>query len=422
MTQPHFLSALDAAAAIRAGGLTSERLVESCLSHIEARDAQVGAWIHLDGEAALAEARQRDREEPRSALHGVPAGIKDIIDTHDMPTGYGSPIYTPGNRPAWDAACVALLREAGMVVLGKTVTTEFAMRHPGKTMNPADPAHTPGGSSQGSAAGVADYQVPLAIGTQTAGSVIRPASYCGAVGFKPTFGTVPRAGVKPISETLDTVGSMARTVADAGAFVQAMAGIPISPVEARPARFAMCPSPAWHCVEPASAEAMEVARAAAEAGPKDLELPPPCDEVPAAHDVIMPYEGARLLAWEYRAHREDMSEAIRQIVETGLGLDHERYLWALGIREAARAAFESVFDGVDVLITPAAPGEAPEGLGWTGSPECNRIWTTLGVPCITLPGFSPGNGLPVGVQLVGRAGGDADLLAAAAWLHPRLAG
>ena len=151
MTQPHLLSALDAAAAIRAGGLTSERLVESCLAQIEARDAAVGAWIHLDGEAALAEARQRDREEPRSALHGVPAGIKDIIDTHDMPTGYGSPIYTPGNRPAWDAACVALLREAGMVVLGKTVTTEFAMRHPGKTMNPADPVHTPGGSSQGSA-------------------------------------------------------------------------------------------------------------------------------------------------------------------------------------------------------------------------------------------------------------------------------
>ena len=236
MTQPHLLSGLDAAAAIRAGGLTSERLVESCLSHISRRATrQVGAWIHLDGEAALAEARQRDREEPRSALHGVPAGIKDIIDTHDMPTGYGSPIYTPGNRPAWDAACVALLREAGMVVLGKTVTTEFAMRHPGKTMNPADPAHTPGGSSQGSAAGVADYQVPLAIGTQTAGSVIRPASYCGAVGFKPTFGTVPRAGVKPISETLDTVGSMARTVADAGAFVQAMAGIPIA-TGRRPAR------------------------------------------------------------------------------------------------------------------------------------------------------------------------------------------
>ena len=161
---------------------------------------------------------------------------------------------------------MALLRAAGMVALGKTVTTEFAMRHPGKTRNPADPARTPGGSSQGSAAGVADRQMPLAIGTQTAGSVVRPASYCGAVGFKPTFGTVPRAGVKPISETLDTVGSMARTVADAGAFVQAMAGIPVEPVEARQARFALCPSPAWHCVEPASAAAMEVARAAANAG------------------------------------------------------------------------------------------------------------------------------------------------------------
>lgn len=422
MTEPHLLSALDAAAAIRAGDLTSERLVESCLAQIEARDAAVGAWIHLDPEAALAEARQRDREEPRSALHGVPAGVKDIIDTHDMPTGYGSPIYTPDNRPAWDAAPVALLRDAGMVVLGKTVTTEFAMRHPGKTVNPANPAHTPGGSSQGSAAGVADGQVPVAIGTQTAGSVIRPASYCGAVGFKPSFGTVPRAGVKPISETLDTVGSMARTVADAGAFVQAMAGIPVEPVEARKVRFAMCPSPAWPAVEPSSENAMEAARGIAGAGPEDLELPSPCDEVLAAHDVIMPYEGARLLAWEYRMRRESMSEAILGVVETGLGIDRERYLWALGVREAARAAFDALFDGVDALVTPAAPGEAPAGLGWTGSPEFNRIWTTLGVPCITLPGFSGGNGLPVGVQLVGRTGGDADLLAAAAWLHPRLAG
>ncbi len=422
MTAPHLLSALDAAAAIRAGNLTSERLVESCLGQIEARDAQVGAWIHLDPEAALAEARQCDRDEPRSALHGVPAGIKDIIDTHDMPTGYGSPIYTPGNRPAWDAACVALLREAGMVVLGKTVTTEFAMRHPGKTRNPANPAHTPGGSSQGSAAGVADGQVPVSIGTQTAGSVVRPASYCGAVGFKPSFGTVPRAGVKPISETLDTVGSMARTAADAGAFVQAMAGIPIEPVEARKVRFAVCRSPAWHAVEPSSAEAMEVARAAAGAGPGDLELPSPCDEVLAAHDAIMPYEGARLLAWEYRMRRDDMSEAIRHVVETGLSIDRDRYLWALVVREAARAAFESVFEDVDALITPAAPGEAPEGLGWTGSPEFNRIWTTMGVPCITLPGLAGETGLPVGVQLVGRPGGDADLLAAAAWLHPRLAG
>ena len=422
MTAPHLLSALDAAAAIRAGGLTSEKLVESCLAHIEARDAAVRAWIHLDADAALAEARQRDREEPRSRLHGVPAGVKDIIDTHDMPTGYGSPIYTPGNRPAWDAAPVALLRGAGMVVLGKTVTTEFAMRHPGKTRNPANPAHTPGGSSQGSAAGVADGQVPVAIGTQTAGSVVRPASYCGAVGFKPTFGTVPRAGVKPISETLDTVGSMARTIADAGAFVQAMAGIPVAAVEARKARFALCPSPAWHEVEPSSARAMEAAREAAQAGPGDLALPPPCDELLAAHDVIMPYEGARLLAWEYRMHRGDMSEAIRGIVETGLGMDRDRYLWALGVREAARAAFDRVFDDADALITPAAPGEAPEGLGWTGSPECNRIWTTLGAPCITLPGLAGEAGLPVGVQLVGRPGGDAGLLAAAAWLHPRLAG
>ena len=422
MTDAHDLSALDAARAIREGRLTSEALVEACLARIRERDEAVGAWIHLDPEAALAEARARDRETPRSALHGVPVGVKDIVDTHDMPTGYGSPIHA-GFRPGADAAPVALLRAAGMVALGKTVTTEFAMRHPGKTRNPANPAHTPGGSSQGSAAGVADRQTPLAIGTQTAGSVIRPASYCGAVGFKPSLGVVPRGGVRAISETLDTIGAMARTVADAGAFAEAMAGLPVGPpAEARPARFALCRSPAWPAVEPSSARAMDAACAAAGIEPKDLALPPPCDELLAAHDIIMPWEGARLLAHEYRAHRDRLSAEILAVIETGRGLAHERYLWALDVRERARAAFSRLFEGVDALITPAAPGEAPEGLGWTGSPECNRIWTTLGAPCITLPGLAGERGLPVGVQLVGRPGADAGLLAAAAWLHPRLAG
>ena len=422
MNEPHRLTALRAGAAIAAGQLTSVALTEACLARIAERDDAVGAWIHLDPEAALDEARKRDSEEPRSALHGVPVGVKDIIDTHDMPTCYGSPIYSPGTRPAWDASCVALLRNAGMTVLGKTVTTEFAMRHPGKTRNPSDPGRTPGGSSQGSAAGVADHQVPLAIGTQTAGSVIRPASFCGAVGYKPTFGLIHRSGVKPLSESLDTIGSLARSVEDAAAFARAMAGLPFSTVEPARARFALCRSPAWPEVQPASEAAMERAVGAAGDRIPAIELPSPCEDLLIAHDVIMAYEAARALAHEHFNHADELSEAILKVIGTGEAFFHTRYLWARDVQAGAAAAFNDIFGGTDVLITPAAPGEAPEGLGWTGTPEFNRIWTTIGAPCVTLPGVAGPNGMPVGVQLVGRPGHDDALLAAAAWLHPRLQG
>src|ERR1051325_4809805 len=221
----HELTGVEAAQAIAAGTITSAALVSACLERISAREESVRAWEYLDAEAALAQARARDRSPTQVPLHGVPVGIKDLIDTSDMPTSYGSPIYA-GHRPAWDAASVALLRAAGAAILGKKVTTEFAMFTPGKTANPHNAAHTPGGSSSGSAAAVADGMVPLALGTQTAGSVIRPASFCGVVGLKPSFGVIPRAGVKPLADSLDTIGTMARTVDDAAFFAGVISGRP----------------------------------------------------------------------------------------------------------------------------------------------------------------------------------------------------
>src|SRR5215216_600925 len=247
MPDPLSLSAREAAQQIAARRLSAEALVAACLDRIAAREAAVGAWHHLDREAALEAARQRDREAPRGPLHGLPIAVKDLIDTADMPTGYGSPIYQ-GHRPAADAACVALARSAGAVVLGKTVTTEFACFTPGKTANPHNLAHTPGGSSSGSAAAVAESMAPLAFGTQTAGSVIRPAAFCGIVGYKPSFGTIPRAGVKMLCDSLDTVGTMARNVADAAFFAGVIAGRPelrdVAPSEAPP-RFGLYRTPMW---------------------------------------------------------------------------------------------------------------------------------------------------------------------------------
>src|SRR5688572_957069 len=242
------LSASEAAAGIRAGKLTSEALVRSCLERIDSRESQVKAWVHLDRDFALAQARQCDKSATRGPIHGVPFAAKDIMDTADLPTEYGSPIYK-GNRPAADAACVALSRAAGGVLLGKTVTTEFASRCPlGNTTNPHNPVHTPGGSSSGSAAAVGDLMVPLAFGTQTAGSVIRPAAFCGIVGYKPSFGTIPRAGVKMLCDSLDTVGTMARNIADAAFFAGVVAGRPELrdiAFPAAPPRFGFYRTPMW---------------------------------------------------------------------------------------------------------------------------------------------------------------------------------
>ena len=425
MTEANRMGALEAGAAIAAGQLTSEALVWACLGRIAQREDTVGAWIHLDADKALAEARNRDQEPSKGPLHGVPAGIKDVIDTGDMPTGYGSEIYA-GFRPAADAACVALARAAGMVILGKTVSTEFALRQPGKTRNPHNPEHTPGGSSQGSAASVADFMAPLGVGTQTGGSVIRPSSYCGVVGFKPTWCTIPRMGLKMICESLDTIGVMARNVSDAEAFVQALAGWPLTPFKPLSAapKLGFCRSPAWNEAEPATVAAMDEAVSrlrAAGAHVEEVVLPDPWEAMPDAHSVIQAVEAARSLTFETENHWQRISAKLRESMTNDPKASQSAYRKALDTAARGRVALNEQLTRVDALITPAAPGEAPKDLNFTGDPVLNRIWTAAGNPCVTVPGLSGPLGLPVGVQVVGSYAGDAKTLAVADWVHKAIA-
>jgi Asp-tRNA(Asn)/Glu-tRNA(Gln) amidotransferase A subunit family amidase len=424
MSEPFHMGAVESAQAIAAGRLTAESQIESFLERNDEREPEVGAWIHLDPDAARTEARARDGAARAGPLHGVPAGMKDIIDTADMPTGYGSPIYD-GYRPGADAACIALLRASGMVLLGKTVSTEFAVRHPGKTRNPHNPAHTPGGSSSGSAAAVADFMVPVSAGTQTAGSVIRPAAYCGIVGYKPTHGTIPRAGVKLLSESLDTVGTYGRSVADAAAFCAVLSGRPVTePVRLdRAPRIGFCRSPAWDEAEDSTKTILgEAAEQLAKAGAtvSEVDLPSHFERSGDAQQAIMGYEAWRSLAYERENHADQISEALTGVLDAGGKVTNETYVAALEVAAGCRAALTQVFEDVDLLLTPSAPGEAPEGLESTGSPAFNRIWTMLGVPCVNIPGYSGPQGLPVGVQIVGPRGADARTLAGAAWAHNAL--
>jgi Asp-tRNA(Asn)/Glu-tRNA(Gln) amidotransferase A subunit family amidase len=426
VTDPRSLSARDAARQIADQRLTAEALVTAYLDDIAARESVVGAWQYIDRDQALAEARQRDAEPPRGPLHGIPIAVKDLIDTADMPTAYGSPIYR-GHRPAADASCVALARAAGAIVLGKTVTTEFATFTPGKTANPRNPAHTPGGSSSGSAAAVADGMAPLAFGTQTAGSVIRPASFCGCIGFKPTFGLINRAGAKPLADSLDTVGVYARTVDDAAFFAGVLSERPplrhlALPV--RTPRFGLYHTPMWDEAEPATAAALDAARAALErAGAKveELAIAPDHRGLTAAQDKIMGFETVRALAYERTRHSAELSPRLAQLLDAGMAIGSEEYDAARALTETARAGLAGFFDGCDAILVPAAPGEAPAGLGYTGDPVFNRMWTLLGVPCVTVPAHWGESGLPTGVQLIGRIQDDARLMACAAFLERALA-
>ncbi len=419
------LSARAAAARIAAGTLTCEALIRACLERIAERENITGAWIHLDPERAIGEARQRDRAAG-GPLRGIPIGVKDVMDTHDMPTGYGSPIYA-GHRPVADAACVALARAAGAVALGKTVTTEFATFYPGKTTNPHNPAHTPGGSSSGSAAAVADGMVPLAFGTQTAGSVIRPASFCGVVGFKPSFGLIPRTGVKPLSDSLDTVGVMARDVADAAFFASVLGDRPALRVEAGATvapRIVLYRAPEWREAEPSSIAAIErAAERLGRAGATIVERNAVAEHegLADAQKLIMDYETARALAYERLTRWGDLSEGLRERITAGLATSGEAYDKAWRLVTRATRALPELFGEAELLLVPAAPGEAPKGLARTGDPIFNRSWTMLHVPCVTVPAGRGPNGLPVGAQLVGRFGEDALVLRAAAFLERALA-
>jgi amidase len=412
------LSGSEAAARIREGKLTSEALVRSCLERIHSRESQVKAWVHLDDDFALAQARACDRSARRGPIHGVPFAAKDIMDTADLPTEYGSPIYK-GNRPAADAACVALSRAAGGILLGKTVTTEFASRFPlGQTANPHNPQHTPGGSSSGSAAAVGDFMVPLAFGTQTVGSVIRPAAFCGCIGYKPSYGEVSTQGVKQNTASFDTVGLFARSVEDLALFRGAVTGFApkvLANIPINQLKIGLCRM-FWDRAEYYTKTFLEeAARGLAKAGAKvsDFDLGEPFEHFEAVGRRINDYEFCRGLTWE-RNHHWNLLSKFQQDKFTGwLNVSYEQYREAEAALGLCRDYLADAMKDIDLLLTPSAPGEAPAGLTSTGDTSFNILSTWTHTPCVTLPVFTGPSGLPVGFQLIGHRNQDHSLLEAA---------
>jgi Asp-tRNA(Asn)/Glu-tRNA(Gln) amidotransferase A subunit family amidase len=425
----HRLSACEAALQLAQRQLRAQDLLRDCLERISEREPQVQAWSHVASQAALARARALDQGAHQGLLHGLPIGVKDLIATADMPTTYGSPIYA-GHQPAHDASCVALARAAGAVILGKTVTTEFATFEPNSTRNPHNTAHTPGGSSSGSAAAVADGMVPLALGTQTAGSLTRPAAYCGIVAFKPSFGGINRAGVKPLSDSLDTVGTLARDVPDAALFAAALSGRshwpvrPLAEVLGRPLRVGLCRTPQWPHALPETQAAVE--QAASQIGRmagmtlRELSLPADFEALVQAQTHIQLAEQAQCLAYERLQHFERLSPRLQGIMNAGVAVTLAQYDQAQAWVARCRAQLADVFEGVDVLLAPSAPGAAPSGLENTGDPIFCRIWTALHTPTVNIPAGHAPNGLPVGLQVVGPVAADALTLTAAHALHQLL--
>ena len=416
------LTASEAAARLAAGTLTAEALIRDCLERARAR-AEVKAWAWLDPEHALAQARAVDRAGRPGLLAGVPVGVKDVIDTVDMPTEHGSPIYR-GNRPFADAACVALIRAAGGVILGKTVTTEFANRDPRATVHPHNPAHTPGGSSSGSAAAVADFQVPVGLGTQTGGSTIRPAAFCGVIGYKPSFGEFSRVGIKMQCHNLDTLGVICRSLEDVAlmrAVLLAQDPRPVDRVSAAP-HVGFCRTPAWDHADGDTRALLErTAAGLAAAGATVRDVAPTPADILDHHRRIFEFEAARNYAYEYEVHGDKLSAALRDgLLTPGRALPLSAYVEAIETAEAFRRNLDDLFGEFDVLLAPSAVGEAPEGLGSTGDARFNAIWTFAWTPCVTLPAGTGRKGLPLGVQLIGPRFRDEALLDAAAWVEARL--
>jgi Asp-tRNA(Asn)/Glu-tRNA(Gln) amidotransferase A subunit family amidase len=434
------LSATKAAAEIARGAISSEEYTRACLDRIVAIEPKVRAFAHLDPENALTQARERDEwrksGRPIGPLHGVPVGIKDIIDTSDYPTECGSPALS-GRRPRNDATVVSRLRAAGAVIIGKTVTTEFAYFQPGKTRNPHDPERTPGGSSSGSAAAVAAEMVPIALGSQTNGSIIRPGAFCGVFAMKPTHGLVPRTGVLPLSRTLDHVGPFARSIEDMALALDVIAGHDAEdpdtrPIAARnfrqtaaedfplPPRFAFVPTPVWNKADAKTHEAFEgLVEELGEACFK-FDLP---DRYAAAWDaqrVIMATEMAHNLGVIVDKGGETISKAMRDLIADGRKVAATQYLAAVAATEPLRQGLNQLFEQeCTAIITPAAPGAAPKGTA-TGNPAFCTLWTYVGLPAITVPLMTGEGGMPVGVQLVGPSGDDARLLRTARALVKQL--
>jgi Asp-tRNA(Asn)/Glu-tRNA(Gln) amidotransferase A subunit family amidase len=426
------LGLAEAASHIREGRISSKELVRDCLARIDDVDGHIGAWAFLDRKLALDQAEAADMHRMKGnalgPLHGVPVGIKDIFDTNDMPTELGSPVWA-GRTPRLDAAAVARLRADGAIILGKTVTTEYAYFYPGKTKNPHDPSRTPGGSSSGSAAAVAAFMVPGAIGSQTNGSVIRPASFCGVVGFKPTHGLIPRSGALLLSRTLDHVGVFARSIEDAALLTESLIGFDEEDPDTRPVarlplaetalsepplppRYAFVKSPVWDKADTATQEAFAELVAALGDQVSEVQLSSSFDRAVELHRVVMEVEMAHNLRRDYEKGGGQLSVQLRSLIERGR--EHKAVDYAAAVAGSAplNEALEELFNEYDAILTPAAPGEAPAA-ETTGNPIFNTIWTYLGTPSVTVPLLQSENGLPVGVQLVGKRGLDARLLRSA---------
>lgn len=430
------LTAAQALAAMREGRMSAEELVQGCLARIRADEERVQAWAFLDEQRALEQARNVDRVRREGhaigPLHGLPVGIKDIIDTADMPTEDGTVLHA-GRRPYHDAAVVERLRSAGAVILGKTVTTELATFAPGKSRNPHNPEHTPGGSSSGSAAAVAAHMVPVALGTQTNGSIIRPAAYCGVFAYKPSFGLVPRTGILRQSRPLDQVGVIARTVEDLAIVAEPLIGYDDGDPDTRaiarprlhdiamqepplPPVFAFTKTPNWDDADEQTRLAFdEIADALGEQS-KPFSVPSLFADAWEWHRTVMEADLARAFHGEYERGRDQLSESLRSQIERGRRVTAVDYNNAVDRIGAVREAFDEVFDRCDAILTAAAAGPAPHGLASTGSPAFCTLWTFAGMPALTLPLLRAEDGLPMGVQLVGRYGDDARLLRTARWL------
>ncbi|MDA0675161.1 MAG: amidase [Proteobacteria bacterium] len=418
------------------GQLRAQELADACLEQIAKQEPAIQAWTWLDGEHVMNQAKALDdiRASGRSIgpLHGLPVGIKDIIDTAGIPTENGTPIDA-GRVPRTDAFVVTRLRQAGAIIMGKTVTAELAHFHPGKTRNPHNPEHTPGGSSSGSAAAVAAAMVPLSIGTQTGGSVIRPAAFCGVVGFKPTFGAIPRTGILSVAPSLDTVGVFARDIAGAALIAEVIFGYDASdpatarsasprllatamdPVPVRPS-LAFVRQPAWDTADDDTRAGFEELMAALGDDCEEIALPPAFSEAGRLREVVQKAEMAKALYRYDQRGRDLLSESMRQGIDDGRRILAHDYLAACDWPAVLTAGLSAVFDRYDAIVTPAAPGPAPHGLQSTGSPAFNGLWTFCGTPAVTVPLMQAANGLPMGVQLIGRPGDDARLLRTARWL------
>jgi Asp-tRNA(Asn)/Glu-tRNA(Gln) amidotransferase A subunit family amidase len=429
------LSALEARNEIARGAVKAVELAEACLARIAEREPEVAAWTYIDRELVMKQAEAADRNRasgrPIGPLHGVPVGLKDIIDTRDMPTENGT-LCDQGRRPTEDAAVAHRLRAAGAIILGKTVTTELAVFTPGKTRNPHDSSRTPGGSSSGSPAAVAAGMVPLAVGTQTNGSVIRPASFCGVVGFKPTRGLISRHGILPQSPPLDQVGTFGRTIEDAALIADVLAGydardrgtLLVAPPDnlatamsrppVKPA-LAFVKTPVWEKAQEEVRGGFAELAAAFQDDIDEMELPQPFDQAHAWHKAINLADLARYYGGYYDRGPTLLSERLRGMIEEGQTVRAVEYNRALDGMSALNAGLERLFERYDAILTPAAAGEAPVGEA-TGDPAFCTIWTYCGVPAITLPLLAGPNNMPVGVQLVGRRLYDGRLLRTARWL------